>query len=112
MIFPRILFKVTFFRIVLAGVVSALVSFRREMVYALAWLSVGELGEASASASLISYESVFSTCLFTVASMDLLLFGRLFSRTFVRTLMLGFLSFHFQSSSFWSLDKVAYSGGL
>ena len=46
--FPMILLRVTFFRIGLDGVVSALVSFRRDMMYALAWSSVGALGEASA----------------------------------------------------------------
>ena len=56
--FPRILLRVKFFRIDLAGVVSALVSFRRDMVYALAWLPVGASGEASASAYLIAAESV------------------------------------------------------
>ena len=35
---PSILLRVTFFRIGLAGIVSALVSFRRDMMYALAWL--------------------------------------------------------------------------
>ena len=38
MIFPRILSRVAFFRTVLAGVVSALVSFRSNMMYALALL--------------------------------------------------------------------------
>ena len=44
LIFPGILLRVTFFRIGLGGVVSALVSFRRDMMYALAWLSVGNGG--------------------------------------------------------------------
>ena len=37
MTFPRILLRVNFFRIGLAGVVSDLVSFRSDMMYALAW---------------------------------------------------------------------------
>ena len=37
LIFPRILLRVAFFRIGLSGVVSALVSFRRDVLYALAW---------------------------------------------------------------------------
>ena len=47
--FPMILLRVTFFRIDLDGVVSALVSFRRDIMYALSWYSVGALGEASSS---------------------------------------------------------------
>ena len=49
---------------------SALISFRRDMIYALAWSSVGALGEASASAALIADESVFSTCLFTAVDIE------------------------------------------
>ena len=41
MTFPRILLRVAFFRIGLAGVVFPLVSFRRDMMYALALLLVG-----------------------------------------------------------------------
>ena len=52
--FPRIILKVTSFRIGLAGVVSALVSFRRDMLYALAWYSVGTSGGDSASEALIA----------------------------------------------------------
>ena len=59
LIFPMILLRVTFFRIGLDGVVSALVSFRRYMMYAIAWSSVGALGEASAYAALITADSVF-----------------------------------------------------
>ena len=107
MIFPRILLRVTFYRIGLAGVISDLVSFRRDIMYALAWSSVGKSGEASALADLIDAESVFSTCLFTVAAMDLLLFGRFLSRSFVCPLLLGFLSHHLQISYFWYLGRVA-----
>ena len=112
LIFPRILWRVTFFRIGLGGVVSALVSFRKDMMYSLAWLSVGASGEASSSAALIASDSVFSTCFFKAAAMDLLLFGRLLSCPFARPLLLGFLSRHSRSSYFWYLDIVAYSGGL
>ena len=61
MTFPRTLLSVTFFRIGLAGVVLALVSVRRDMIYSLAWSLVGASGEAA----LIAAESVFSTWLFT-----------------------------------------------
>ena len=37
LIFPRILLRVAFFRIGLDRVVSALVSFMRDMMHALAW---------------------------------------------------------------------------
>ena len=98
--FPRILSRVTFFRIGLAGVVSVLVSFRRYLIYDLALLSVEASREASASASLIADEIVFSICLFTATAIELLLFGCLLFRPFVQPLLLGFLSRHSQSSSF------------
>ena len=75
-------------------------------MYALAWQSVGALGEASALADLIAVESVFSTCLSTAAAMDLFLFGCLLSRLFVRPLLLGFLICHSRSSSFWYWNIV------
>ena len=106
MILPRILLRVNFFRIVLDGVVSASVSFRRDMIYTPAWSSVGSSWEASVSTALIAAESVFSTYFPTVAAMDLL------SRTFVQPLLLGFLSCHSPSSFFCYLDIVAYSEGL
>ena len=81
-------------------------------MYALAWQSVGALGEASALADLIAVESVFSTCLSTAAAMDLNLFGRLLSRPFVQPFLLGIWSLHLRNSSSWSLDRLSYSGGL
>ena len=74
--------------------------------------SVGASGEASALAALIATDSVFITCLFTATPMDLFLFGRLFPRPFVWPFLLGLLSRHSQSPSFWSLDRVAHHGGL
>ena len=110
--FPRILLRVTFFRIGLAGVVSSLVSFRTDIMYALAWSSVGLSGEASALEALNAADSVFSTCFSTAAAMELFLFGRLLYHSFVRPLLLGFLSRHLKSSSFWYLNRVAYYGGF
>ena len=54
MIFTGILLRVTFFGIGLAGVVSPLASFRRDMIYDIAWSSVGSLAEASDLADLIA----------------------------------------------------------
>ena len=98
--FLRILLRVTLYRIGLAGVVWALLSFSMDMMYTLDWSSVRALGEAPASTALIAAESVFSTCFSKAAAMDLFLFGRLLSRPFVRPLLLGFLSCHSHSSSF------------
>ena len=112
MIFTRILLRIAFFGIGLDGAVSALVYFMRDIMYALAWLSVGALGEVSASAALIYAESVFSTYLVTAAVLDLLDFGGLFYHPFARPFLLGFLSRHLRSSSFWYLDRIAYSRGL
>ena len=62
LIFPSILLRVTFFMIGLDWVVSDLVSFRRDIMYALDWSSDGKSGEDSALAALIADDSVFSTC--------------------------------------------------
>ena len=54
--FLRIILRFTFFRLGFTVVVSALVSFRREMMYTLALLSVGASGEASSLADLIAVD--------------------------------------------------------